>query len=37
MQNKRLIVFCSKGLGEKAMWLSTYKKDFLALLEAVKK
>ncbi|KAJ4810364.1 polyprotein [Rhynchospora pubera] len=37
MQNKRPIAFLSKSLGVKAQGLSTYEKEFLALLTAVQK
>jgi Reverse transcriptase (RNA-dependent DNA polymerase)/RNase H-like domain found in reverse transcriptase/Integrase zinc binding domain len=37
MQNRRSIAYLSKILGVRAMGLSTYEKEFLALLEAVKK
>jgi RNase H-like domain found in reverse transcriptase len=37
MQNKRPIVFLSRNLDVKAMALTTYEKEFLTFLEAVKK
>ncbi|KAJ4763928.1 polyprotein [Rhynchospora pubera] len=37
MQNKRPIAFLSKSLGPKSQALSTYEKEFLALLTAVQK
>lgn len=37
MQGRIPIAYLSKALGPKSLGLSTYEKDFLALLEAVQK